>query len=70
MTGQMSQDPKRSDESREPADTGEYGNAGAGAASALERMKSEHARRHKRQHGRSVWPPGEDERDGRHEKGN
>ncbi len=70
MKGQMSQDPKRSDESREPAGTSEYGNAGVGAASALERMKAEHARRHKRQHGRSVWPQGEDTRGGRDEMGN
>ena len=60
MTGQMSQDPAGSDESREAA-TGRYGNAGEGAASALERMKSEHERRHKRQHGRAVWPQGSEE---------
>jgi hypothetical protein len=55
MTG-MSQDPAGSDEPQEEAGTGEFGKAGAGAASALEHMKSQHERRHKRLHGtRAGW---------------
>jgi hypothetical protein len=61
MTVQMSQDPAGSDESREQASHGGFGNAGVGAASALERMKSEHDRRHQRQHGTSAVQPGRDD---------
>ena len=61
MTGQMSQDLAGSDESREQTNGGDFGNAGMGAASALERMKSEHDRRHRRQHGtRGLWPERDD----------
>lgn len=58
MTAQMSEDPAGSDESQESG-FGKYGNAGEGAASALERMKSERERR--RGHGRSGWPQGNEE---------
>jgi hypothetical protein len=34
---------------------------GSGAASALERMKAEHAMRHKRQHGKRATGPGHEE---------
>jgi hypothetical protein len=60
MTGQMSQDPAGSEESREQTNSGEFRNAGAGAASALERMKSEHDRRHRRQHGTQASGPERD----------
>lgn len=63
MTGQVSQDPGGSDEPREETGSGEFGNAGMGAASAFEHMKSQRERRHKRLHGTTpAWP--EREREG------
>jgi hypothetical protein len=62
MTGQVGQDPARSEEPSDEAGSGEFGNAGVGAASALEQMKSQHERRHKRLHGnRAGWPQRDDD---------
>lgn len=61
MSGQVSQEPAGADEPREEANTGEFGNAGMGAASALEQMKSQHERRHKRLHGKAGWAQRDDE---------
>lgn len=67
MAGQVSQDPGGSDEPREETGTGEFGNAGMGAASALEQMKSQHERRHRRLHGsKAGWPERDD--DPKHER--
>lgn len=49
--GQVSQDQSGSEESRDDGAVGDFGNAGMGAASALEKMKSQHERRHQRLHG-------------------
>lgn len=57
MKGQVSQDPPGTDEPHEETGTGEFGNAGRGAASALEHLKSQRQRRHKRLHGvEAPWP--------------
>lgn len=62
MAGQVGQDPNGSDEPNEDAATGDFGNAGMGAASALEHMKSQHERRHKRLHGsNAAWPERDDD---------
>lgn len=62
MTGQVSQDPAGSEEPHDERGSGEFGNAGMGAASALEQMKSQHERRHKRLHGaRGSAPQREDD---------
>jgi hypothetical protein len=67
MTGQRGQDAAGSEDPGEEAGSGEFGNAGMGAASALEQMKSQHERRHKRLHGnRAGWPERED--DASHER--
>jgi hypothetical protein len=67
MTGQGSQDPAGSEEPRDEGGSGEFGNAGMGAASALEQMKSQHERRHRRLHGaRHVSPQRDD--DANHER--
>lgn len=57
--GQVSQDQSGSEE---PGDEGDFGNAGMGAASALEKMKSQHQRRHQRLHGSNApWPERDDD---------
>lgn len=62
MAGQVSQDPSGAEEPRDEGASGEFGNAGVGAASALEQMKSQHERRHKRLHGNNAaWPQRDDE---------
>ncbi len=67
MDGQVGQDAAGSEEPHEEAGSGQYGNAGIGAASALEQMKSQHERRHKRLHGsKSAWPERDD--DAQHER--
>ena len=57
MTGQVSQDPAGSEEPHDEGGSGEFGNAGVGAASALEQMKWQHERRRKRLHGASGIAP-------------
>lgn len=65
--GQVSQDQAGSDEPRDEGAVGDFGNAGMGAASALEKMKSQHERRHQRLHGsNAAWSERDD--DIRHER--
>jgi len=62
MAGQNSQDQSGSGEQQDEGCTGEFGNAGVGAASALEQMKSQHERRRHRTHGsRALWPVRDDD---------
>lgn len=62
MTGKVSQDPAGSEEPHDEGGSGEFGNAGVGAASALEQMKSQRERRHKRLHGaKGAAPQREDD---------
>jgi hypothetical protein len=62
MTVQVSQDPAGSEEPHDEGGSREFGNAGVGAASALEQMKWQHERRHKRLHGaKGVAPQREDD---------
>lgn len=62
MTGQVSKDPAGSEEPHDDGGSGEFGNAGVGAASALERMKWQHERRHHRLHGpKGLRPQREDD---------
>ncbi|MEJ6023758.1 hypothetical protein [Ramlibacter sp. PS4R-6] len=49
-------DPKQDSDTQDDMQRG-----GAGSASALERMKAEHALRHKRQHGARTWGPGHED---------
>ena len=62
MARQTSQDPIGSGEQRDEGGTGQFGNAGVGAASALEQMKSQHERRHRRLPGRIASPELDDDR--------
>ena len=62
MARQMSQDQSGSGEQRDEGGTGHFGNAGVGAASALEQMKTQHERRRNRTLGsRAVWPVRDDD---------
>lgn len=64
MTGQVGRDPAGCGEPHDDDDRGEFGNAGTGAASALEQMKWQHERRHRRLHGgKGVMPRREHEGD-------
>lgn len=65
--GQVSQDQSGSEEPRDEGAVGDFGNAGMGAASALEKMKSQHERRHQRLHGSNA-PWSERDDDSRHER--
>ena len=67
MAGQVSQNQAGSEELREEGAAGDFGNAGTGAASALEKMKSLHARRHQRLHGSNAPWSGRDDDNG-HER--
>ena len=51
MSASKSQDPAAADGNKAQDEPRELEGSGSGAASALERMKVEHAMRHKRQHG-------------------
>jgi ribosomal protein L15 len=62
MAGQTTQDSIGSGEQRDEGATGQFGNAGVGAASALEQMKTQHERRHRRLLGRIGSPELDDER--------
>ncbi|NKE65209.1 hypothetical protein RAMLITH_05200 [Ramlibacter sp. RBP-2] len=60
--GQVRQDQTGSEEPRDEGAAGDFGNAGMGAASALEKMKSQHQRRHQRLHGSNAqWPERDDD---------
>jgi hypothetical protein len=48
MRGQVGQDPAGSEQPHDEGGSGEFGNAGIGAASALKQMKWQHERRQKR----------------------
>lgn len=67
MAGQWSQEAGGSDEPRDEAAGGDFGNAGVGAASALETMKSQRERRYQRLHGGSAKRSGTDDDTG-HER--
>lgn len=51
MSAHRSQDPGSSHTAADPSQTDELASGGSGAASALERMKAEHALRHRHAHG-------------------
>jgi hypothetical protein len=61
MSANKSQDPSAQDPTGDKDEMQEFKGSGSGAASALERVKAEHALRHKRQHGSRTWGPGHEE---------
>jgi hypothetical protein len=61
MSAKKSQDASAQESTGDKDEMHEFQATGAGAASALERMKAEHALRHKRQHGSRTWGPGHEE---------
>ena len=61
MSANSSQDPAAPDPSADKEDSQELQRGGTGAASALERMKADHAMRHKHKHGVRASGPGHDE---------
>jgi len=61
MSAHKSQDPSHQDPAGDKDEMQEFQGSGTGAASALERMKAEHALRHKRQHGHRTWGPGHED---------
>lgn len=61
MSSNHSQDPSNPDELPGAEDMQEFQRGGSGAASALERMKADHALRHKHKHGARTWGPGHED---------
>jgi hypothetical protein len=61
MSANKSHDRAAHDPSGEKEEPGDFQNSGSGAASALERMKAEHALRRKHQHGHRKSGPGHEE---------
>ena len=61
MSANHSRDPAAPDTNEKDLLPGQLQGSGSGAASALERMKAEHALRHKRQHGARTSGPGHEE---------
>ena len=61
MSSRRNPDAAVADAAEQQERAGELQGSGTGAASALERMKAEHALRHRRQHGARTAGPGHDE---------
>jgi hypothetical protein len=61
MSASKSQDRAAGDGTQDSDEPRQLEGSGQGAASALERMKAEHALRHKRQHGARTHGPGHDD---------
>ena len=67
MSSRRSRDATAAEPAEHQEQAGELQGSGTGAASALERMKAEHALRHRRQHGlRTAGPGHEDDRTPEH----
>ena len=61
MSARQSRDPAAPVPAEQHEDATQLQGSGTGAASALERMKAEHALRHKRQHGGRTHGPGHED---------